>query len=84
MEIKGVKDVHHIHLWSMDGINNYATMHVVTSFKSSDIKDNIREELKEHGITHVTIELENEKEKCSEIKCHVEHESSHHHHHHHH
>ena len=82
MEIKGVKDVHHIHLWSMDGINNYATMHVVTSSKSGDIKDSIREELKEHGITHVTIELENEKEKCSDIKCHVEHESSHHHHHH--
>ena len=29
-EINGVVDVHHIHLWSMDGQNNFATMHVVT------------------------------------------------------
>ena len=31
MEIEGVLDAHHIHVWSMDGHNNYATLHVVTS-----------------------------------------------------
>ena len=35
LKIKGVKGVHHIHVWSMDGINNYATMHVVTDTEKS-------------------------------------------------
>ena len=29
LEIDGVEDVHHVHVWSMDGQNNYATLHVV-------------------------------------------------------
>lgn len=85
-EIQGVLDVHHIHVWSMDGQNNYATMHVVTNSDFSEIKEKIREELREHGIGHVTIELEAEGEHCHEEHCHVEikEASGHHHHHHHH
>lgn len=30
MKLEGVEDVHHIHIWSMDGVNNYATMHIVS------------------------------------------------------
>ena len=85
-EIEGVLGVHHIHLWSMDGSVNYATMHVVVADgNKSEIKAKIREELKHHSIEHVTLELENEGESCGEEHCHVEHkESSGHHHHHHH
>ncbi len=85
-EIEGVKDVHHIHIWSMDGHHNYATMHVVVDGDSHKIKDSIRQELREHGIGHATLELESESEHCHEENCHVhyEHASSHHHHHHHH
>lgn len=86
MELDGVMDVHHIHIWSMDGHNNYATMHVVTNADHHEIKDKIREELKEHGIGHATLELEAENEHCHEACCHIEFEQSagHHHHHHHH
>lgn len=85
MNIEGVKDVHHIHLWSMDGISNYATMHVVTENPAYDIKCKIREELAEHNISHATLELESPEEKCSDIHCHTEEMAqSHHHHHHHH
>ena len=35
LKIKGVEDIHHIHIWSIDGFNNYATMHIVS--KSKDI-----------------------------------------------
>ncbi len=85
-EIDGVLDVHHIHLWSMDGINNYATMHVVANGDAHEIKEKIRQELHEHGIGHVTLELESENEHCHEECCHVENHSggSHHHHHGHH
>ena len=85
-EIEGVLNVHHIHIWSMDGNSNYATMHVVINGDAHKIKHKIREELKEHGIGHVTLELEEEGEHCHEEHCHVEHRESdgHHHHHHHH
>ncbi|MBR4084798.1 MAG: cation transporter [Lachnospiraceae bacterium] len=84
-EIEGVLGVHHIHIWSMDGHNNYATMHVVTEENAHVMKEKIREELKEHGISHVTLELEGKDEACYEEHCHVEFEASagHHHHHHH-
>ena len=84
LEINGVKNVHHIHVWSMDGVNNYATMHVVVDDFSKDIKYHIREELEEHGISHVTIELEKEDECCENELCDIkEVKHSHHHHHHH-
>ena len=84
-EIDGVLGVHHIHIWSMDGQKNYATMHVVVNGEASEIKKKIREELNEHGICHATLELEAEGEVCGEENCHIEHSSHgvHHHHHHH-
>ena len=70
-EIEGVLDVHHIHLWSMDGERNYATMHIVTDSEPQKIKEKIREELEEHGIGHVTIEIETSLELCHEKTCHL-------------
>lgn len=83
--IAGVEDVHHIHVWSMDGTAHYATMHIVASGDSHSVKDAVRAELKEHGIVHATLELEAPGEHCHEAHCHVEiAEGGHHHHHHHH
>lgn len=80
-EIKGVLDVHHIHIWSIDSYNNYATMHIVTKSKNiKNIKHEIREELKEHNICHAILETEDE--MCEDTQCHVElHNMGHHHHH---
>ena len=86
-EIDGVLDVHHIHIWSMDGQTNYTTMHIVTDSDSHQIKEKVREELQEHGILHATLELETSNEHCHEKYCHVEiskASSRHYHHHHHH
>ena len=82
LKIKNIKDIHHIHIWSMDGINNYATMHIVLTKEDITIKEKIREELKKHDINHVTIEIETKEETCSDINCHIETNISHHHHHH--
>lgn len=84
MEIDGVVGVHHIHIWSMDGYKNYATMHIVTDKDHMEIKKRIRDELKEHNICHVTLELENTSENCECENCHIDHEVNHHHHHHNH
>ena len=84
-EIDGVTDVHHIHIWSLDGRTNYATMHIVTDKEPLEIKQKIREELSEHGICHATLELETEGECCDNEHCHIEFkENTGHHHHHHH
>ena len=90
LSIDGVIDVHHIHVWSLDGQSNYATMHVVVSAEAEYIKKKIRNELTEHGICHATLELESEEEKCEYTECHVNHTADnghchgHHHGHHHH
>lgn len=84
--IDGVEDVHHLHIWSLDGYIHYATMHIVTDRDAHHIKDAVRQELREHGIVHVTLELESTTEHCHERDCHVQMNmvSGHGHHHHHH
>lgn len=85
LEIDGIIDVHHVHLRSLDGHNSYATMHVVTNEKAQEIKIKIREELREHGITHATLELEAEDEICAAHECCIQDtptSKKHHHHHH--
>lgn len=85
MNIDGIVDVHHIHIWSIDGQNNYATMHIVTESKPAKIKHKVRDELLECGIVHTTLELEAPNEHCEEQACHIEHHNhagcGHHHHH---
>lgn len=83
-KIDGVLGVHHIHVWSMDGYNNYATMHIVADGEPRALKEKIREELRAHDIIHATLELEAKGEKCREEHCHTEltPSSGHHHHHH--
>ncbi len=82
-EIEGVLNVHHIHVWSMDGCHHYATMHIVTDDEGCEIKEKIRQELLEHNIGHVTLELETPDEHCHGKHCHVTFDDKSHHHHHH-
>jgi cobalt-zinc-cadmium efflux system protein len=86
LEIDGVEDVHHVHVWSMDGYHNCATMHIVTDAPGNEIKEKIRKELKKYKVGHATLELETSEEKCNELECRVDHKKHccHHHHHHHH
>lgn len=83
--LDSVLDVHHIHLWSMDGHNHYATMHVVADGNPHEIKEKIRKALREQGIGHITLEMENQGEHCHERHCHMESKAhghcAHHHHH---
>lgn len=83
MEIDGVKDIHHIHVRSIDGYTNFASLHVVVTEYSSDIKKKVKEELLEHGINHSTVELELVDEDCDDENCNIKADEGHHHHHHH-
>ena len=88
--LAGVTDVHHLHLWTLDGETNYATVHVrVKTMKEQDqLKQAVRQELKRWKVVHATIEIEDKNEECSERECSglsdcLSSEIGHHHHHHH-
>lgn len=81
LDIKGVEDIHHIHLWSLDGYNAYATLHVVAKNNFNIIKQKVKEELLECGICHCTIEMETKEENCHEKKCEIKINKKVHHHH---
>jgi len=60
-EVPGLSDVYHIHLWSLSEGKVNATMHAVVS--ADDVSDKVLQTMrdrlrKEHGIGHVTIEIE--------------------------
>ncbi len=84
LEIEGVIDVHHIHIRSIDGQNHLATMHIITDAHAHEIKEKIRDELKKHGIIHITLEFETTDEHCHEKSCCIQSgiKSEHLHHHH--
>lgn len=84
LDIKNVIDVHHIHIWSIDGFNNFATMHIVTDEKNiNEIKKSVKEVLKNQGICHSTIEIEEIGYQCNEVECNPDksHIKIHHHNH---
>ncbi|MBE6533724.1 MAG: cation transporter [Ruminococcaceae bacterium] len=83
LKINGVIDVHHVHVWSIDSNNNYATLHVTTNGNNLKIKNKIREELNEHNIIHVTIEIEAQDEICQDKYCTIKNDKSNHRHHNH-
>ena len=84
LKIKEIVDVHHIHIWSMDGVTNYSTMHIVSEDKDiKELKSKIREEMKNIGISHTTIEIEDKNDNCDEKECEVKVDNEVHHHHHH-
>jgi cobalt-zinc-cadmium efflux system protein len=70
--IKGVIDVHDIHIWSLEGETDVFTAHVVLddeTLKSPEpTKQTIKETLQKHHIEHSTIELER-KDYCSGTVC---------------
>jgi cobalt-zinc-cadmium efflux system protein len=63
--IKGILDIHDIHLWSLDGINNIISFHCVVPYtllteEVVKIKYRLKKYLKYIGINHITIEIEYE------------------------
>lgn len=80
LSLDSVLDVHHIHVRTIDGYNNFATLHVVTKKYSTELKNKIKEELSHYGINHSTVEFELEKEKCDDEICHPNVKKEHHHH----
>ena len=78
LKIDSVNDVHHLHVFSLDGESHVATVHIVAE---KDVKHAVREVLKEHGVHCATIETEDT--LCNAPHCHSPHTKNEHCHHHH-
>jgi len=68
-EIRGIRSIHDLHIWSLDGENNIITLHAVIDDNSpdetqQDLKREIRNTCEQFNIQHATIEFETEGEEC--------------------
>lgn len=72
LKIKGVKGIHHIHVWAISTTKNALTAHITLEASTSmveaeKIKHHLRHELEHLGIQHAT--LETESEVCGDGTC---------------
>ncbi|MBA3648145.1 MAG: cation transporter [Chitinophagales bacterium] len=72
LNTKGVKDIHHIHIWAMSTTRNAMTAHLImdndlTESQIKKTKANLRHTLEHLNIQHAT--LETESEQCQEEVC---------------
>jgi cobalt-zinc-cadmium efflux system protein len=74
LKIKGVKDLHHIHIWAISTTENALTAHLVlpngtTIDQEQKIKHELRHELEHKNIHHITLESERENDACAKEEC---------------
>ncbi len=58
--IEGVRDVHHVHIWTPDGKEVYVELHVVKEDSSNvdDVLRSVHRKLESMGISHATVQIE--------------------------
>jgi len=71
LNIAGVKDIHHIHVWGVSTTLNALTAHIVVDERASmneleKIKKAVKHELEHLNIHHSTLEFEQPSIKCEE------------------
>ena len=68
LELDAVSDLHHLHIWSLDGEHHVATVHVVSQFESKaeylELKESVSNALQGFELSHTTIEIELTSEEC--------------------
>lgn len=74
--LDGVLDLHDLHLWTLNGEENIASLHVVYSYSVglspeliAALKDEIRHRAMHYRIHHITIELDPEGSTCGMEQC---------------
>jgi cobalt-zinc-cadmium efflux system protein len=77
LKMEKVKNLHHTHIWSLDGEHHVLTTHIVLSMDSKKddirrIKDRIRKLTELYDLAHTTIEFEYLDDDCSMSSNHKE------------
>lgn len=70
-EVPGVEGIHHVHIWPISTTETALTAHAVIAegAEPEAAVAGIKEELREHGITHATIETERSGHPCTDHEC---------------
>lgn len=72
-QIKGVQDIHDLHVWSVDGTYNISSLHAVVSptgeNSESDILSSIVSLMEKHKIQHPTVQIETNAMNCKLLAC---------------
>jgi cobalt-zinc-cadmium efflux system protein len=69
LALKNVQDVHHAHIWSLDGEHHVLTTHIVvlpetSKEEASQLKRQVAQKLKHDHFEHLTIEIEFGTDDC--------------------
>jgi len=72
--VKHVKNIHHVHLWSVDGSTPLITLHAelddkLKTIQVSEVQNNLKQLLADEGILHTTIQVEFSGTICPEEPC---------------
>lgn len=73
LNLPGIDDIHHMHLWSLDGEHHVLTLHaVLTSSATADcqrrLKSEIAAQLTPYELAHTTVEFEFHDEACRDLR----------------
>lgn len=68
-DVEGVRDLHHVHLWSLDGEHHVLTAHIVVQESGAlatydQLKNRLRVALEPFELAHTTLEIELAEEVC--------------------
>lgn len=67
LKIDGVKSIHDLHIWTLDGEKHIMTVHLVTGLSCDSgniirLKNDARKLIHDLNISHITVEIEGENE----------------------
>jgi len=76
LKIKGINDIHHLHVWAISTTKNALTAHIVLDDnislqQSQQIKEKLKHDFEHLNIHHVTLETEVKTAACDETACQV-------------
>lgn len=71
LKVEGIKELHDLHIWTIDGSHNVLTIHAVMEegFEAKLLKKEIRHKLHHMEIDHATIEIDGANEDCALADC---------------
>lgn len=74
LNVHGVRDVHHVHVWALGTTQNALTAHVVlqsglTNDEVEHIKHQLKHALQHENVQHATLETEFEDATCEKQEC---------------
>lgn len=74
LDVKGILEIHHIHIWAISTTENALTAHIIVEDNISQkqiklIKDNFKHELYHLNINHATIEIDTKHNNFENVDC---------------